>query len=205
MVVIIRTLANADAADLKAVHALQDIIKVEQKAPGELVVPNRDPVSQAKVRDDLKMLGGTLPDSDRMFGAKQEVDPVRHLIGAAIGWGGNPHSAAIYLIDRPRNDDGVHVEKLTVKDVPVDGFWSISVYDAKGFFEKNALDAYSINNLTAKPNGDGSVTVQFGGCDKGAPNCIPIMKGWNYTVRLYRPRQALLDGKWQFPQPEPVP
>ena len=43
------------------------------------------------------------------------------------------------------------VHRLTVKDVPVDGFWSISVYNAKGFFEKNPLDAYSLNNLTAKP------------------------------------------------------
>ena len=26
---------------------------------------------------------------------------------------------------------------LTVKDLPVDGFWSISLYNAKGYFEKN--------------------------------------------------------------------
>ena len=51
--------------------------------------------------------------------------------------------------------------------MPVDGFWSISVYNAKGYFEKNDLNAYSLNNLTAKPNADGSFTVQFGGCDEG--------------------------------------
>ena len=44
------------------------------------------------------------------------------------------------------------MHKLTVKDVPVDGFWSISVYNAKGYFEKNDLNAYSLNSLTAKPN-----------------------------------------------------
>lgn len=30
------------------------------------------------------------------------------------------------------------------------------------------------------------------------------MKGWNYTVRLYRPREAILDGTWKFPDPQPV-
>lgn len=205
MVVIVRTLANPeDPADLKAVHALQDAIKVEQKARGQLVVPNWDAVSQGAVREALKVLGRTLPNTNGMFGSRQEVDPVRHLIGAAIGWGGNPRSAAIYLTGRPRNDDGVHVEKLKLKDVPVDGFWSISVYNASGYFEKNALNAYSVNNLTAKPDSDGAVTVQFGGCTASTPNCIPIVKGWNYTVRLYRPRPELLEGKWTFPQTEPA-
>ncbi|WP_410969061.1 DUF1214 domain-containing protein, partial [Salmonella sp. SAL4444] len=78
------------------------------------------------------------------------------------------------------------VHKLTVKDVPVDGFWSISLYNGKGYFEKNDQSAYSINNLTAKKDADGSVTVQFGGCDGKVGNCLPIMPGWNYIVRLYR-------------------
>jgi hypothetical protein len=85
-----------------------------------------------------------------------------------------------------------------VRDVPVDGFWSISVYNREGYFEPNARGAYSVNNLTAKPNADGSVTVHFGG-DDDHPNLIPIMDGWNYTVRLYRPRAEVLDGSWTFP------
>jgi hypothetical protein len=32
-----------------------------------------------------------------------------------------------------------------------------------------------------------------------AANCIPITKGWNYIVRLYRPRKEILDGAWTFP------
>ena len=82
----------------------------------------------------------------------------------------------------------------------MDGFWSISVYNAKGYFEKNALNAYSLNNLTAKKSADGSITIQFGGCDGKTPNCLPIMKGWNYTVRLYRPRKEILDGKLEVPR-----
>jgi hypothetical protein len=41
---------------------------------------------------------------------------------------------------------------------------------------------------TARPNADGSVTVQFGGCTKDTLNCLPTFPGWNYVVRLYRPR-----------------
>ena len=90
------------------------------------------------------------------------------------------------------------------RKVPVDGFWSISVYNAKGYFEKNALNAYSLNNITAAKNADGSIDVQFGGCDGKMPNCLPIMAGWNYTVRLYRPRPEILDGSWKFPEAQPT-
>ncbi|MGZ5986765.1 MAG: DUF1214 domain-containing protein, partial [Caulobacteraceae bacterium] len=79
-----------------------------------------------------------------------------------------------------------------------------SVYNAAGYFEKNDLGAYTLNNLTARKNPDGSVTVQFGGCDGGASNCLPITPGWNYWVRLYRPRPEILDGTWTFPEPEPI-
>lgn len=93
---------------------------------------------------------------------------------------------------------------ITVGDVPVDGFWSISVYNAAGFFEPNESGIYSVNNLTAARDGDGSVTVRFGDHGPGATNCIPITDGWNYLVRLYRPRAAVLDGSWTFPALRPV-
>jgi hypothetical protein len=91
-----------------------------------------------------------------------------------------------------------------VKDVPVDGFWSVIVYNAQGFMEPNPYNAYSLNNITAQKGADGSVVVQFGGCDGKIPNCLPIMNGWNYLVRLYRPRAEILDGTWKFPEAQPV-
>ena len=129
---------------------------------------------------------------------------MRHLIGTAAGWGGNPDKDATYLNVTPAKNDGTTVYKLNVKDVPVDGFWSVSVYNAEGYFEKNPYDAYSLNNITAKKSADGSIAIQFGGCDGKIPNCLPIMKGWNYTVRLYRPRAEILNGKWKFPEPQPA-
>ncbi len=91
-----------------------------------------------------------------------------------------------------------------MKDVPVDGFWSISLYNAEGYFEPNNFDAYSLNNITAKKGTDGSITVQFGGCDGKIPNCLPTVSGWNYIVRLYRSRDEMLNGKWKFPEAQPV-
>ena len=195
-----------DPEDLKKVHALQDAVKVSQQSPGTFTIPNWDPVSHKKVRDALLVLYATLPDMNRMFGTKEQVDPVRRLIGSAGGWGGNPDGEATYLNVTPSRNDGKTVYKLTVpSDVPVDGFWSITVYDAEGRFQKNEHDAYSLNNLTAKKSADGSVALQFGGCDGKIANCLPTMKGWNYMVRLYRPRQEILDGTWKFPEARPVP
>jgi len=94
--------------------------------------------------------------------------------------------------------------KLTVRNVPVDGFWSVTVYNKDGFFTANPQSAYSLNNLTAAENADGTVDVQFGGCDGSIANCLPITPGWNYLVRLYRPRSDVLDGSWSFPEAQPV-
>jgi hypothetical protein len=203
--VAIRTLVDpASPEDVKQVHALQDAIQVEQKSAGSFAAPHWDQVSQKKVRDALLVLGSTMPDFKRAFGKKDEVDPVRHLIGAAMGWGGNPDKDAIYLNVTPPGNDGTTVYKLVVKDVPVDAFWSISVYNAAGYYEKNDLDAYTINSVTAKKDASGTTTIQFGGCDGKIPNCLPIVKGWNYTVRLYRPHKEILDGTWKFPEAQPV-
>jgi len=160
-------------------------------------------VSQKKVREALLVLGSTLPDSRRMFGARDQVDPVRHLIGTAMGWGGNPERDGIYLNVTPSKNDGRTIYRLTVEDVPVDGFWSISVYNAKGYFEPNEFNAYTLNNITAKKGKDGSIEVQFGGWNGKIPNCLPTMPGWNYMVRLYRPRLEILNGTWKFPEAQP--
>jgi hypothetical protein len=156
------------------------------------------------VRDTLLVLGSTMPDTKGAFGARGQVDPIMHLISAASAWGGNPEKDALYLNVTPAENDGTVIYKLSVKDVPVDGFWSISVYNAEGYFQKNPLDAYTLNNITAKKSDDGAVVVQFGGCDGKISNCLPTMPGWNYMVRLYRPRQEILDGKWTFPPAQPV-
>jgi hypothetical protein len=205
VLIALRTLVDPnDPKDLEKVHALQDTTVIDQKVSGTFEVPNWDPASQKKVRDALLVLNSTMPDFRRAFGSKDQVDPIRHLIGTAAAWGGNPEKDATYLNITPSKNDGTTIHKLIVKDVPVDAFWSISVYNAEGYFERNAYNGYSLNNITAAKSADGAVAVQFGGCDGKIPNCLPITKGWNYTVRLYRPRPEILNGKWKFPEPQPA-
>jgi hypothetical protein len=206
LVIAIRTFVDpSDPKDLDQVHALQDAIKIDQTGgPGKFEVPEWDQASQKKVRDALLILATTMPDFNKAFGSKAEVDPVRHLVASAAAWGGNPDKDATYLNITPAKNDGTTIYKLDVKDVPVDGFWSISLYNPQGYYEKNPYDAYSLNGVTAKKIDDGSIGIQFGGCDGKIPNCLPTMKGWNYTVRLYRPDEAILDGTWKFPEPQPV-
>jgi hypothetical protein len=74
--------------------------------------------------------------------------------------------------------DGSTVYKLTVKDVPAEAFWSVSLYNAVGYFEKNSHNAYAVNNIPAQKSAEGSIAIQFGGCDGKIPDCLPITKGW---------------------------
>jgi hypothetical protein len=204
VIVAVRILVDpSDPKDVEAVHALQDAIQISQPGgPGTFKIPNWDASTQIKVRDALLALASTVPDTKGMFGPRATVDPVRHLIGSAAAWGGNPEQDALYLNVTPAHNDGKTIYKLDAKNVPVDGFWSISIYDDKGYFVANAQNAYSLNNVTAKPSDDGSFAIQFGGCDGKIPNCLPTPPGWNYLVRLYRPKPEVLTGAWTFPEPQ---
>jgi hypothetical protein len=80
---------------------------------------------------------------------------------------------------------------------------AISLYNGKGYYVQNNYNTYALNNVTAKKSKDGSYTIHFGG-DPKQPNFLPITDGWNYIVRLYQPRKAVLDGTWKVPAPQPV-
>ena len=201
----IRTLVNPnDDADVDKVHALQDGVAVKQDSPGSFEIPDWDPVSHKLVRDALLQLATTLPDSKGMFGTKNDTAPIRHLLGSAAAWGGNPEKDAIYFSVLPLKNDGATVYRLCVDQVPVDGFWSVTVYNKDGYFTPNPQNAYSLNNITAQRGPDGQITIQFGGCDAATPNCLPITPGWNYLVRLYRPQDKILNGEWTFPEAQAV-
>ncbi|WP_249158861.1 DUF1254 domain-containing protein [Bradyrhizobium tropiciagri] len=195
--------ANQD--EIRRVHALQDKVTSSQPRTGTFEIPNWDEASLGKVKAALLQLGTTVSDTRHMFGVDRDhVDPVKHLIGTAMLWGGNPEPDALYLPITPARNDGSTIYRLTVRDIPVDGFWSLTVYNAEGYLQPNPAGAYAINSLTAAKAADGSVTMQFGGCDGKVANCLPITAGWNYTARLFRPRPAVLDGSWTFPEAQPA-
>ena len=189
-----------EPADLEAANAVQDGLGFRATSARPFVPPDYDEASQTATRQALLELARGGLDAGDAFGRRDEVDPVHHLIATAAGWGGLPEHEAKYVVVEPKLPVGEYA--LTVKDVPVDAFWSISLYNADGFFEPNERNAYSVNNITAAPNEDGSITVHLGGCADERPNCLPIMEGWNYAVRLYRPRPGILDGSWTFPSIE---
>jgi hypothetical protein len=202
--VTVRTFYNAgDPDDLAKAHAAQDQIEFEGGGNGPFDAPNWDPdqlVIARKALNDLAALGF---DSTYAFGSKDEVRPVDHLVAAAAGWGGLPRTAAYYEMGTVEKNDGKTPHAVTVKDVPVDAFWSITVYSADGYLEKNEIGRNSLNNFSATPNEDGSFTIHFGG-DPESVNVLPITEGWNYAIRMYQPREEILDGTWTFPKIEPL-
>jgi hypothetical protein len=203
-ILVIRTFMDPnDEQDLNDAYRLQDAVGVEQADRGEYAVPDWKKDEVERMRETINVVASTVADSSKMFGRKEELDPVYWLLGAAYGWGGLPASASTYLNVVPERNDGKTAYILTVGDVPVDAFWSVTLYDDKGWMPVNEYNAYSFNNVTAEKDKDGTITIHFGG-DPEQPNYLPIVPGWNYIVRLYRPGQEILDGTWTFPAPEAV-
>jgi hypothetical protein len=185
----------SDPADVSAVNALQDQLGFVSGHGAEFEAPAYDAGSLRDVRGALLELSRHTNGFARAFGRRGQVDPVKHLIGTAAGWGGLPDDEAAYHSVEPRLPVGDY--ELTVGEVPVDAFWSITVYNEDGYLEPNPAGICSVNSVSAVAGDDGSVTVRFGPGEQ--PNTIPIMDGWNYTVRMYRPRPQISDGSWTFP------
>jgi hypothetical protein len=191
-----------DPGDVAAVNALQDGLAIDAASATPYRHPDYDTAGLDATRDALLKLAEGLPDSRGFFGKKDEVDPVRHLIGTAVGWGGLPERDAFYVLEAEPLPAG-HF-RITFEHVPVDGFWSFTVYNRDGYFEPNEFGTYSINNVTAKPDDDGTVTIDLAPTANGFRNHLYVMDGWNYAIRLYRPRPEVLDGRWTAPLPERI-
>jgi hypothetical protein len=89
---------------------------------------------------------------------------------------------------------------------PVQGFWSLTLYDEYHFFHPNPLKRYALGtkNKTLKYNADGSLTLYAGakspGKDKES-NWLPAPnEPFSLYLRAYWPEKAIVDGTWLPPQ-----
>jgi hypothetical protein len=191
----------SDPGDIAEVNALQDAVTLEAASARPYTHPDYDNKTLDATREPLLKLSEGIPDTDRMFGMEEHVDPVRHLIGTAFGWGGLPESEAYYYTEsQPR---AARRYTFTFEDVPVDAFWSLAIYNRDGLFEANPYDSFGMNSGTAEPDEDGKVTLNLSTEDHGLPNHVYVMDGWNYVLRLYKPRPSVLDKTWTPPTPQP--
>lgn len=196
---LVRTLVLSSVEDdLELANALQDQLKISSSSNQAYSHPKYDQASFDITTHHLAELGRGLNDNSKAAGSINEVDPIKQLLLSAYGFGTLPETESLLITVEPDLPiDRAYV--LNVKNVPVDGFWSLAVYDKDGYFQRNEYESYGFSNQSAVMDSDGSITLHFGG-DPSSLNYIPLTDGWNYVVRLYRPRESLLNGSWTFPQ-----
>lgn len=134
-----------------------------------------------------------------------------------IGLGANPYEQAIYPLNISDKEGKVpqggknyvmHFEKDQIP--PVNAFWSITMYDEEGFHVDNKLKRFAIGDRDElKINKDGSLDIyiqhESPGKDKES-NWLPSPPKGNLgiTLRLYAPKQKVIDGEWKPPYLERV-
>jgi hypothetical protein len=137
---------------------------------------------------------------------------LKRAIVAMLGLGANQPQDAIYPLavgdadGRPITAENNYVLSFKKDELPpVDAFWSLTMYDAEGFQVANPINRFAIGDRDAlKFNADGSLDLYIQHENPGAErqsNWLPAPKSGalGLTMRLYAPRQAALDGRWNPP------
>lgn len=87
---------------------------------------------------------------------------------------------------------------------PVNGFWSLTMYNAEYFFVENLLNRYTLserNKFNFNPDGSVDIYLQHEPPIKNLqPNWLPAPEGdFALVLRMYWPKEALLNGGWESP------
>jgi hypothetical protein len=197
--------AKLDPAALKGMN---DAIKPAQGKISSL--------PEAIVRGDAKLEHGWL------FFPKTGVYGTNYLNRSLITWYGlganRPEDAVYPTAEGPElikkfNGANKYVMRFEKGQLPpVNGFWSITMYDQNYFFVPNPINRYNVSSRSKfKANPDGSIDVyvqnESPGKDKEA-NWLPAPKGeFVLMMRLYWPKEkppSILDGTWKPPVVKPA-
>lgn len=139
------------------------------------------------------------------------TDYLQRALVTAVGLGANRPKDAIYPTTEKDADgkeyDGtkkyvMHFDKG--KMPPVDGFWSLTMYDASFFFVPNPINRYTLSARNKfVTNADGSVDLYLQSDSPGKAkeaNWLPTPKAkFIPMLRLYWPKEtppSILDGSW---------
>jgi hypothetical protein len=87
---------------------------------------------------------------------------------------------------------------------PAEAFWSVTMYDAEGFQVANEIDRFAIGDRDPiVSNADGSLDLYLQRSNPGpdkVTNWRPTSAGpLGVTMRIYAPRQSVIDGSWSPP------
>lgn len=180
----------------------------------------QDGLNQAVV-DGLKLMQEKLPTLARVVnGWQMNTDTMgvygnyylKRAIVAMVGLGANQPQDAIYplcLADadgKPLDGSNNYILHFTKDELPpVEAFWSITMYDAEGFQVLNTLNRFAIGDRDdLQYNADGSLDLYIQSLSPGddkESNWLPSPSTGvlGVTMRLYAPKAAALDGRWNPP------
>lgn len=136
---------------------------------------------------------------------------LKRAIVTQLGLGANLPEDAVYPLNlgddagNPLNGENkytIHFAKGATP--PVNAFWSITLYDEKGFQVGNSLNRFALSSyMPFKTNADGSLDLYFQNESPGKDleaNWLPApVEPFNLTMRLYAPKSDAITGKWNPP------
>lgn len=176
---------------------------IENVVPTALAKLNEAAKNLAKPVEGWQVPPAKVADAGTDYGLRGVV--------ALIGLGANIAADAIYpnafddSENQPLNGANNYVIHFDKGETPpTNAFWSLTMYDAQSFFVENPINRYNISAwMPLKYNADGSLDIYI---QKDSPgkakesNWLPAAAGdFSVTLRVYWPKESMIDGSWKAP------
>jgi hypothetical protein len=145
------------------------------------------------------------------------TDYLQRALITAIGLGANRPEDAIYptsetaVNGKPYEGANRYVIRFAKGQMPpVNGFWSLTMYDSEYFFVQNPLNRYTLSSRSKlKANKDGSVDLYIQNASPGKgkeANWLPAPADpFKLMFRFYWPKAAIIDSTWKPPEVMAIP